>query len=297
MTMLVALYEVYTGDLSDALSRLQWYAGVSGVGYMPPGEAVSWQTDQPIVSTMSEPFTAATFVTTALAYTGQYDERVYPTNANASAYATINETTTPSNDWPQWRGIPFYDGNPAGSASGSKMTSIARVYAANDSTNLYLRVDNMSGALSAYNTQPEFAILIYAQDFDHSGSLHSTTTGYFGGTLDHPMNYLFARLERQQHVLDVQRQLERRVDVGLQLEHSGSSVGHGHGPYRAGGTVIGHGQFQPRPPATGRTWTSIWSSTIRALGRTTTSWASTTRSPVQVKPGSRGARLATRSRA
>jgi GH15 family glucan-1,4-alpha-glucosidase len=193
MTMLVGLYEVYTGDLTDAFSRLQWYASVSGVGYMPPGEAVSWQTDQPIVSTMSEPFTAATFVMTSLAYTGQYDERVYPTNANASAYATINETTTPSNDWPQWRGVPFYDGNPAGSLSGSQMTDIKRVYASNDSTNLYLRVDNGSGSLSAYNTAPDFAILIYAQDFDHSGSLHSTSTGYYGGTLDHPMNYLFAR--------------------------------------------------------------------------------------------------------
>lgn len=193
MTMLVALYEVYTGDLTDAFSRLQWYASVSGVGYMPPGEAVSWTTGQPVVSTMSEPFTAATFVMTSLAYSGQYDERVYPTNANASAYATINETTTPSNDWPQWRGIPFYDGNPAGSASGSKMTSISRVYATNDSTNLYLRVDNASGALSAYNTSPDFAILIYAQDFDHSTSLSSTSTGFYGGTLDHPMNYLFAR--------------------------------------------------------------------------------------------------------
>jgi dextranase len=142
---------------------------------------------------MSEPFTAATFVMTALTYTGVYNPRVYPTNANAAAYATINETTTPSNDWPQWRGIPYYDGNPAGSKSGSKMTSITRVYASNDSTNLYMRVDNASGALSAYDTAPEFATLVYAQDFDHSTSLYSTTTGFYGGTLDHPMNYLFAR--------------------------------------------------------------------------------------------------------
>ena len=106
---------------------------------------------------------------------------------------TITETTTPSNDWPQWRNIPFYDGNPAGSASGSTMTSIKRVYVSNDSTNLYMRVDNASGSLSAYNTAPDFAILIYAQDFNHSGSLHTTTTGFYGGTLDHPMNYLFAR--------------------------------------------------------------------------------------------------------
>lgn len=193
MTMLVALYEIYTGDLTDAFSRLQWYASVSGVGYMPPGEAVSWETGQPVVSTMSEPFTAATFIMTSLAYTDQYNPRVYPTNANASAYATIDETTTPSNDWPQWRDIPYYDGNPAGSASGSAMTSITRVYAANDSTNLYLRVDNASGSLSAYDTSPEFGVLVYAQDFDHSSSLSATTTGYYGGTLDHPMNYLFAR--------------------------------------------------------------------------------------------------------
>ena len=150
MTMLVALYEVYTGQMSNALSRLQWYASVSGVGYMPPGEAVSWQTDQPIVSTMSEPFTAATFVMTALAYTGQYDPRVYPTGANASAYPTIAATTNPATDSPKWRSIPFYDGNPAGSLSGSQMTDIKRVYASNDSNNIYLTIDNASGSMPTY---------------------------------------------------------------------------------------------------------------------------------------------------
>jgi GH15 family glucan-1,4-alpha-glucosidase len=192
MTMLVALYEIYTGQSANALSRLQWYAGVSGVGYMPPGEAVS-STGQPIVSTMSEPFTAAAFVETALAYTSQYDPRVYPTNANASTYATINETTSAANDWPQWRSIPFFDANPAGSSSGSTMTSVKRVSASNDTSNLYVRIDNASGALSGYNTAPKFAVLIYAQDFNHSGSINSTSTGFYGATLDHPMNYLFAR--------------------------------------------------------------------------------------------------------
>ena len=192
MTMLVALYEVYTGQTTNALSRLQWYAGVSGVGYMPPGEAVS-SSNQPIVSTMSEPFTAAAFVMTSLAYTSQYDPRVYPTSANASAYATQTETTTPANDWPQWRGIPFYDGNAAGSTSGSTMTTVKRIYASNDASNLYVRMDNASGSLSAYNTAPKFAMMIYAQDFNHSGSIYSTSTGFYGGTLDHPMNYLYAR--------------------------------------------------------------------------------------------------------
>jgi len=193
MTMLVALYEVYTGKSANALSRLQWYAGVSGVGYMPPGEAVSWQTDQPIVSTMSEPFTAAAFVMASLAYTSQYDPRVYPANANASTYDTVNETSSAANDWPQWRNVPFFDGNPAGSVSGSAMTDIKRVYLANDASNVYLRTDNASGSLSGYSTSPDFAMMIYSQDFNHSATLHSTTTGFYGGTLDHPMNYLFAR--------------------------------------------------------------------------------------------------------
>ena len=43
------------------------------------------------------------------------------------------------------------------------------------------------------NTAPDFAVLVYAQDFNHSGSIYSTSTGFYGGTLDHPMNYLFAR--------------------------------------------------------------------------------------------------------
>ncbi len=193
MTMLVALYEVYTGDLADAFSRVQWYVSVSGAGYMPPGQAVSWQTGQPVVSTMSAPATAASFVMTALAYTGQYDERVYPSNANASAYASIHETTARSDDWPQWRDVPFYDGPPAGSSSGSQTTTIKRIYAANDSRDLYLRVDNSSGALAVYNTSPGPEVLIYAQDFDHSRSLKATSAGLYGGTLDHPMNYLFAR--------------------------------------------------------------------------------------------------------
>jgi GH15 family glucan-1,4-alpha-glucosidase len=192
MTMLVALYEVYTGQMSNALSRLQWYVSVSGAGYMPPGEAVSWVTGQPIVSTMSEPFTAATFVMTSLAYTGQYDERVYPANANASAYATLTETTSPQTDWPGWRQIP-YDDVAGTSTSGSSMTTIRRLYLANDGSNLYLRIDNASGALSAYNTAPDFAVLVYAQDFSHSSSIPATSTGFYGGTLDHPMNYLFAR--------------------------------------------------------------------------------------------------------
>ena len=192
MTMLVALYEVYTGQLSNAFNRLQWYTASSGVGYMPPGEAVSWVTGQPVVSTMSEPFTAATFVMTALAYTRQYDQRIYPTDANASDNATVSETTNPQSDWSNWRNIP-YTSYSAVNTAGTSMSTIARLYAANDNNALYLRIDNASGSLSDYNSTPLFATFVYAQDMQHSSSVPETQTGFYGGHLDHPMNYLFAR--------------------------------------------------------------------------------------------------------
>lgn len=193
MTMFDAMYEVFSGQSAAALTRLQWYASRSGVGYMPPGEAVAWPTGTPIVSTMSEPLTASSFIMGALTYAGTYDPRVSATNVNAGAYATVNITTTPSSDWSKWTSIPYYTFPKGVSTSGSAMTDIRDVYISNDASNIYVRVDNDSGAFSAYNTTPKFALLVYAQDFNHSSSVPSTTTGEFGRTLDHPMNYLAGR--------------------------------------------------------------------------------------------------------
>lgn len=193
MTMFDAIDEVYTGNTSTAFARLQWYASRSGVGYMPPGEAVSWVTAQPIVSTMSEPLTAASFVLAALTYTGNFDGRVQATNANAGAYAPVTVTTTPSSDWSQYQNIPYYTFPKGDTTSGSSMTDIRDVYISNDASNIYVRVDNASGAFSAYNTTPKFALLVYAQDFNHSSSLTSRSSGEYGRTLDHPMNYLVGR--------------------------------------------------------------------------------------------------------
>lgn len=193
MTMFDAVYDVLSGQDSLALERLQYYASVSGVGYMPPGEAVAWPTSQPVVSTMSEPLTASAFILAALAYSGKYDPRVYATNANASDYATVAVTTTPSSDWSKWTNIPYYTFPAGASASASKMTNIGDVYISNDANDIYVRVDNTSGAFSAYDTSPEFALLVYAQDFNHSASLTGTTSGEYGRSLDHPMNYLVGR--------------------------------------------------------------------------------------------------------
>ncbi len=193
MTMFDAMYEVFRGQSAAAFTRLQWYASRSGVGYMPPGEAVAWPTGTPIVSTMSEPLTASSFVMAALAYTGSYDPRVQATNANAGANATVAITTTPSSDWTKWQNIPYYTFPAGDNASGSGMTDIRDVYISNDSTNIYVRVDNASGSFSAFNTNPKFGLLVYAQDFNHSGALTPTSTGEYGRTLDHPMNYLVGR--------------------------------------------------------------------------------------------------------
>ena len=193
MTMFDAMYETFSGQTAAAFTRLQWYASRSGVGYMPPGEAVAWPTSQPIVSTMSEPLTASSFVMAALAYTGSYDPRVQATNANAGAYDTVNITTTPSSDWSQWTSVPYYTFPKGASTSGSGMTDIRDVYISNDANNIYVRVDNDSGSFSAYNTTPKFALLVYAQDFNHSSSVSSISTGEFGRTLDHPMNYMVGR--------------------------------------------------------------------------------------------------------
>jgi GH15 family glucan-1,4-alpha-glucosidase len=192
MTMFDAIDEVFTGNTSAALTRLQWYASRSGVGYMPPGEAVAWPTSQPVLSTMSEPLTASSFVMAALTYTGAYDPRVQATNANAGAYDTINETTNPSADWSQWTNVPYYTFPKGVSQSGSGMTDLRDVYISNDANNIYVRVDNDSGTLSAFNTSPKFALLVYAQDFNH-GSGTSSSTGEYGRALDHPMNYLVGR--------------------------------------------------------------------------------------------------------
>ncbi|MBR7834282.1 hypothetical protein KDL01_13485 [Actinospica durhamensis] len=193
MTMFDAVYDVFSGNTAEAFTRLQYYASRSGVGYMPPGEAVAWPTGQPVVSTMSEPLTAASFVIASLTYAGSYDPRVSASNANAGAYATVNITTTPSNDWSQWTGIPYFTFPKGKSASGSAMTDIRDVYISNDANYIYVRVDNDSGAFSAYDTSPQFALLVYAQDFNHSTSLTGRSTGEYGATLDHPMNYLVGR--------------------------------------------------------------------------------------------------------
>lgn len=51
----------------------------------------------------------------------------------------------------------------------------------------------MAGTLPGYNTEPKLAMMLYSEDYNHNGATPSLGTGFFGGTLDRPMQYLVAR--------------------------------------------------------------------------------------------------------
>ena len=68
--------EHWSGDNVNALARLHWVVSVLGEGFMAPGEAVDWSTQQLMVSTASEPVTASWFVLGLLTYLDQYDTRL-----------------------------------------------------------------------------------------------------------------------------------------------------------------------------------------------------------------------------
>lgn len=193
MSCYAALYEIYTGDLSTALQRLQWYVSRTGVGYMPPGEAVSNVSLKPVVSTMVEPVTGAWFVLTALVYEGQHDPWVLAPLANAGAQKTISVDPGTAGDWPEWEQVPYYLDEEGDSVSGDATTDIRNVAISNDSNNVYVRIDNVSGSLPGYQTQPLFATHVYSEDYASSPSVTYRSQGFNGGQLDRPMAYMVGR--------------------------------------------------------------------------------------------------------
>lgn len=190
LAMYMALYELYTGQSANTFARLQWYTSRTGKGYTPPGEAISWVNQQPIVSTMAEPITAAAFLITTLAYQGQFDPRISPLEYNAGAYKTMTVTAGTTGDWPQWSNVPFYNSPTTATQSGSTMSKIGRLYITNDANNIYLRIDNVSGSLSGFNTEPKFALHVYSEDFNHGAGISSKSQGFNGRSLDRPMQYM-----------------------------------------------------------------------------------------------------------
>ena len=78
MDMYMAMLEHWTGQDDIALERLTWYARVTNVGYMPPGEGVDWPTDRPLPSTATEPVTGAWYVLGLTNYLDLFDPRLPP---------------------------------------------------------------------------------------------------------------------------------------------------------------------------------------------------------------------------
>lgn len=192
MSMYLAIQEIFTGDTTTALNRLTWYVTRTATGYMPPGEAVSNVTQKPIISTMVEPVTGAWYVLAALAYGAQTDTRVYPPVVRAGMRDTITVSAGTTGDWPQWDSVPYFTDQVGDAANGDPDTDIRSVAAANDDSNIYVRVDNADGHLPAYQTATEFGVDVYSADF--SGAATATTTvGIDGSTLPRPVSYLVAR--------------------------------------------------------------------------------------------------------
>lgn len=193
MSMYAAIDDVYTGNTADALNRLTWYATRTATGYMPAGEAVSNVTQKPIVSTMVEPVTGAWYVLAALAYTNQTDTRMYAPISDAGSRASITVSSGTTGDWPQWSSIPYFVSRIGNEASGDGDTDIKNVAVTNDANNIYIRIDNASGSLPAYNTAPKFGVNVYAGDYSGSGSTATSTTALYGATLPRAASFMVGR--------------------------------------------------------------------------------------------------------
>lgn len=193
MSMYAGIDDVYTGNTTDAMNRLTWYASRTAVGYMPPGEAVSNVSQKPIVSTMVESVTGAWYVLAALAYTHQTDTRMYAPISDAGSNASLTVSAGTTGDWPQWNPIPYFLSKIGNESSGDANTDIKNVAIANDSNNIYIRIDNASGTLPGYNTTPKFAVNVYAGDYSGSSATATSSTAMYGATLPRPAAYMVGR--------------------------------------------------------------------------------------------------------
>jgi len=165
------IVKLLMGDSTTTMDRLRWYIERIEVGYSPPGEAISWITGEPVISTAIEPMPASQFIWVSLYYLGKirspilYD--IYQDKGvlgSLSYYKTITISPGTTGDWPQWDDVPYLNDTVGDSRSSNNMTDIAKVYIANDDSNIYIRVDNSLGTLSTFNTEPKFAIHIIVRD-------------------------------------------------------------------------------------------------------------------------------------
>ncbi|MFO7597061.1 MAG: CBM35 domain-containing protein [Desulfocurvibacter africanus] len=79
MSSYMSMAEHWLGMDELSFARLQWYVSVSGVEYMPTGEGIDWNTQQPLPSTMSQPDDAGYNIQVALLnYLDLFDPRLPP---------------------------------------------------------------------------------------------------------------------------------------------------------------------------------------------------------------------------
>lgn len=185
-----AVSHYYNGEGTEALDILDWYKHRTAVGGMVTGEAVSDVSEKPIVSTAPEPVTAAAYALACLTVAGVIDMRLIPDESNAGVYKTITVSSGTTGDWPQYEFVPYYLDERGDSADADN--AIRNVYAANDGTYLYLRIDNESGALPAFNTPGDlFQVSVYADDHDTADPTLDSTIN--GTPLGRDVSYLFKR--------------------------------------------------------------------------------------------------------
>ncbi len=191
MTMWDAVYQIYSGNREKAYNMLEWFKHRTGTGFMVTGEAASNVTEAPCVSTASEPVTAAAFVIASLAYTNNYDMRIYASENNSGCYKSINVTSGASSDWSQYQYVPYYVDAPNDTTVSDSQTDIKKVYISNDANNLYLRINNVAGTLPASSSQDDFKVTVYTEDF--SSQAATTTNSIHNTALGRNMAYMFTR--------------------------------------------------------------------------------------------------------
>jgi hypothetical protein len=175
---------------------------------MPHGEAVSRVTRGPVLSSMSAPLTSASYLLVALLHQGRYDLRITPPIHNAGAFKAITVTAGTPCDPAQWSDVPYFLAPRPGVAEASPITTIKRVYLANDGTNIYLRIDNLAGSFPASASAPELSLRVYCGDFARGGA-PSTVAGLSLLTLARPASFA---VERRRDSNDLRRY---RVSRGL----------------------------------------------------------------------------------
>lgn len=194
MSMWVAMYEIQSGIESykeNAYRRLNWFVDRTAFGYMPQGEAVSNVTKKPAISTMVEPITGASYLMTALAYENQFDMRVIPRQYNAGVNKAISVTSGCVDDWAQWYNVPYFMDELGDDSVSDTNYDIDKVYIANDSNNLYIRIDNASRSLPGANEAEKFAVYVYSEDYDLAANTNAVSN--CGANLSRDMSFAFAR--------------------------------------------------------------------------------------------------------